>query len=286
MTQQGMPALHFDDGDFSAATSHSSVQTDANSSGMLAHTGPHMALPLTTTIPPGAAPTATLPPGAVVASSGTTGVHKTIPLEPAADNPSETAIGEPEEETRSNPYRALSLLLLLLVVGLGGAIWYLLQRMGPGAAADALESADHVDHDPAATPPTLPDQLHPQDPTVAPPDPDTKDPGKETPTKPVKKDPGKKTPPSGPLVEASDADTKAFVDSLIADVTRCASSNDVPRQRVTIFIETEASTGRVKAHVENPRSSAAFVSCAEKSVERKKFKKGRKEKNFRAHLDI
>ena len=284
MTQQGLPALRFESGDFAAATSHSGAQTDANASGMLARTGPHMALSLGTTIPPGAAPTGTLPPGAVIASPASTGVHKTIPLEPAADNPSETAIGEPEEG-RSNPYRALSLLLLLLVVGLGGAIWYLLQRMAPGAD-DGPETADQVAHDPTATPPTLPDQQHPPDPTAAIADPpDSKDPGKETTPKPVKKDP-KKNPPTGPLVEATDADSNAFVSSILADVTRCASTNNVPRQRITIYVEAEAATGKVRATVENPRSVAAFVSCAEKSVERKKFKKGRKEKNFRAHLDI
>mgnify|MGYP002137125227 CR=1 FL=1 len=258
------------------------------------HTGttiPPIAAHTGTTIPPGSTlpPNhllATLPASAASASAASTGSHRVVAPEPAHSAAAETAVVE-SEEPRSNPYRSLSILLLLLVVGLGAAIWYLLQRIAPGAS-DAPDGGDVVAHDPTATPPTLPDQKSQPDPTageVKDPE-DTKDPGK-TPTKkdPIKKDPGKKTPPAGTIEPTAD-DLQSYIQTLLPDVSKCARTNNVGRQRVTIYIEAESGTGKTNAHVENPRDNAAFVSCAEKAVERKRFKKGRKEKNFRAHLDI
>jgi hypothetical protein len=289
MTQQGLPALRFESGDYTAATSITGGHAEGNASGMavLHTTGSHATVgSLGTTHPPGTLPPLTLTQHAAAAAT-------IAPPEPAAaavvaapSVASEPAFGE-TDAPRSNPYRMFTVLLLLIVLGLGAAIYYLLQRMAPGADSGP-ETADLTAHDPT-TPPTLPDSEHPPDPTAPVGDPTAADGKDPKPTKkhdPVKKpDPGKKTPPAG-TIDVTQDDIQSYIKTLLADVTRCASTNNVARQRVTIYIEAEAGTGKVHPTVENPRDNAAFVSCAEKSVLRKKFKKGRKLANFRAQLDI
>lgn len=73
---------------------------------------------------------------------------------------------------------------------------------------------------------------------------------------------------------------------LIADVTRCATSSNLPRQTVTFFMEVEAGTGKVKGNLESPLGNAAFASCAEKAIARKRFKKGRKYTTFRGSMQL
>ena len=74
--------------------------------------------------------------------------------------------------------------------------------------------------------------------------------------------------------------------TLVGDVTRCASSNNLPRQKITFLFEVEAGTGKVMASLESPLGNAAFTSCAEKAASRKRFKKGRKYFTFHGSLNI
>ncbi|WP_293258141.1 hypothetical protein [Nannocystis sp.] len=183
---------------------------------------------------------------------------------------------------RPNPYRALSVLLLLVVAGLGGAIWYLLQRIEPPAeSGPAGEVAPPLDTAGAQVPvPTIP--VDPGHPSTTPPEPV---PPVAVPEDPIKPDRPKKNPPAAPT-DASDAEKQTYINSLLADVNRCANSSKLPRQTVSFLLEIEESNGKVRANLESPQGNAEFASCAEKAIARKRFKKGRKYMTFHANLKL
>ena len=66
--------------------------------------------------------------------AGNTGAQKALSAQPIAPDDADADADNADADdgsamSRPNPYRALSVLLLLVVAGLGGAIWYLLQRI-------------------------------------------------------------------------------------------------------------------------------------------------------------
>ncbi|MBL9100072.1 MAG: serine/threonine protein kinase [Myxococcales bacterium] len=280
-TQQGLPALRFESGDYAAATSITGHPVEASASGMaMLGTGSHSSI-----IPVGKTHTPAAPPPG-------TGAHRTVAPEP----PPPAAVPTPDPDpdptadepaaARPNPYRAFSLLLLLVVLGLGAVIYYLLNRVAPGADTASTTPEQLGNHDPSSPPPTIPS--HEPAVTDAAPDDGDED-GKDKPTKktdPTKKPPKKVDPTPAGTQDATEDDINDYIKTLLGDVTRCANSNEVPRQRVTFFLEVEAGSGKVKPYLENPRDNAAFVSCAEKAVAKKRFKKGRKMTTFRASLNL
>jgi len=272
MTSQGLPALRFESGEYSTT------------SGIVTGGGDHHA-PAHTPAPPHATPNPLSTSGAFQpARPGATGTHGVIQPAPAPD------LGDSADEgsgmARPNPYRALSILLLLVVAGLGGAIWYLLTRPGqPGdeVAAVGEQTPEHAtstrEPDAADKSGDKPTDKASDKPGDKPADSDPDDePGKGD--KPVVK---KHSPPAATL-DATDDDINDYIRSLLADVTRCANSNELPRQKVTFLMEVEAGTGKVKANLESPLGNAGFASCAEKAIAKKRFKKGRKYTTFHGSL--
>jgi serine/threonine protein kinase len=214
---------------------------------------------------------------------GSTGSHPTIPVRTPVTDPAILApppTQEPDEGsamTRPNPYRALSVLLLLVVAGLGGAIWYLLQRVEPSVEAAPLgEPTPPVEPGPSPTPTIPVDPGKAVEPVA---DPEPVDPGKtEKPTK-------KRDPPVA-TVDATPEEKQAYINSLLADVSRCATTHKLARQQVNFMLEVDAGTGKVRANLESPQGNPEFASCAEKSIEKKRFKKGRKYMTVQAHLKL
>ena len=273
MTSQGLPVLHFESGEYITTSSGAST---GEQSALLA-SGPHASgasLATSGAFQPnrtGATTTAGTTPGPTL---GTTGVHAVVATRPpiAVDD----SIDEGSGMARPNPYRSLSLLLLLVVAGLGGAIYYLLSRPGqPGEELPAGDTAAVVA--PALHPPTVEPGDKPGD------KPGTDGPDEE-PTKSEK--PVKKHSPPAANVESSKDEINDYNQSLLGDVTRCATTNNLPRQKVTFLIEIEAGTGKAKANLEAPLGNAAFASCAEKAIARKRFKKGRKTTTFHGSLSL
>ncbi len=278
VTSQGAPALHFESGEYAATPAgDGSLRTsqllrppapDANAGdprGALANSGVQ-------------------PP---LRQSGATGNHAAVPARTPTPGPAVHAapdiaeFDDPSAMTRPNPYRALSVLLLLVVAGLGAAIWYLLNR--GDAAEDGPTDVAQIHPGDPQPPPTPPADAK----TVTPPDPTepSADAGEDPPSKgdkPIKK----KDPAPAAAIDATDAEKQAYIETLIADVSRCATSNDLPRQKVSFLLEIEANTGKVRANLESPLSNEAFASCAEKSIARKRFKKGRKHVTFHAALNL
>ncbi len=252
-TAQALPALRFDSGEHPSPTGEISLH----------------GAPLTQTRPP-----------------GTTGSH--TPLPPHVQTPVQVQaplddLEDPSELQRSNPYRVISILLLLLVGCLGGALWYLMDRGGTEGLFDGPDDEPGLhagDETPAvisagaakAAGATETDTGETEDDT---------DTG-EAPSKPDK--PVKKHAPAN--VDATEDDMKAFLNLALPEVNRCASSNDLPRQRVSVLFDADAGTGKIRAKLESPRSNAGFTTCVEKALARKRFKKGRNYKTFHGNFDL
>ena len=272
MTSQGMPALRFESGEYNTNGAPATHDPATTSAVLHASSEQRPALTSSGAVPPG--------------RSATTGSHGVVPAHPdaAVDDNLEEGSGM----ARPNPYRALSILLLLVVAGLGGAIYYLLNRgdqpedSQPGELAPVIDpTATGTNVEPGVT--AKPGEKPGEKPGDKPgdkgdkPDP-TDEPGKTD--KPTKK----RDPPA--TQDASTEDIQEYIQMLIADVTRCATSNNLPRQTVTFLMEVEAGTGKVKADLESPLGNAAFASCAEKAIARKRFKKGRKYTTFHGSLKL
>ena len=69
-------------------------------------------------------------------------------------------------------------------------------------------------------------------------------------------------------------------------MSRCATTHNLPRQNIVFLLEVEANTGKVRPNLESPQGNPGFISCAEKSAAKKRFKKGRKYMTFRATLQL
>jgi serine/threonine-protein kinase len=280
MTSQGMPALRFESGEYAVTTG----------------TTPAAAAPSDHTTPPALHASGEQRPALTTsnitqpARAGSTGTHGVIPGRPAQDG--EDSVDEGSGMARPNPYRALSILLLLLVAGLGGAIYYLLNR--PGQPEDGQPGDPAAVVDPALHPPTADSEGHDK-PGDKPGETKTGDkpakPGDKAGTgepgdEPVKTDkPVKKRDPPATLDVTND-DINDYIRTLMGDVTRCAINNNFARQKVTFLMEVEGGTGKVKANLESPLGNAAFASCAEKAIARKRFKKGRKYTTFHGTMGL
>ena len=281
MTSQGMPALRFESGEY--GTTSSSVAHTAPPDGSMprgaALTG-NESRPLGTSgawQPNRSSPGATSGTGSVPAVSAR--ISTPAPATPPPVAPDFSAdLDDGSAMTRPNPYRALSVLLLLVVAGLGAAIWYLL-----GHGEDSTEGAtagDQVAHVEPVVVPAVPIDPKPGTTSPTPADPpDAEDP------EPSKAEKGAKKPPP-PAVEATAEEKQAYIGTLIADVSRCATTHNLPRQNIVFLLEVEANTGKVRPNLESPQGNAEFISCAEKSVAKKRFKKGRKYVTFRATLQL
>jgi serine/threonine-protein kinase len=276
MTSQGMPALRFESGEYAITTS-AGITTGASPSGEPTTTPP--AMHASGEQRPALASSGITTP----ARPGSTGTHGAIQARPVADV--EDNVDEGSGMARPNPYRALSILLLLVVAGLGGAIYYLLTRPGqpedPGDPVQVVDPAAAATGDGEAT--DKPGETKPGETKTGdkPGDKPGSDDAGEEPSKAEK--PVKKRDPPATL-DATNEDINDYIRMLIADVTRCATSNDLPRQKVTFLMEVEAGTGKVKANLESPLGNAGFASCAEKAIARKRFKKGRKYTTFHGSM--
>ncbi len=279
-TSTGLPALRFESGEYAATTSsihpgdssliRTSTLTSSDSKG-LASSGAWQ--PLRT--PPG---TGSQP---VVNARISTPAPSTPSGAPSIASEVTPDLDDGSGMTRPNPYRALSVMLLLVVAGLGAAIWYLLGRVEPDPEPGPGGEHVVVPSDPIPVP-TIP--VDPKNGTSSP----TADPAhvedpEETPGKHDKG--GKKTPPA-PVIEATNDEKQAYIGTLIGDVSRCATASELPRQNVVFLLESEASTGKVRANLESPLGNAAFTSCAEKAIAKRRFKKSRKHVTFRATLQL
>jgi serine/threonine protein kinase len=269
MTSQGMPALRFESGEYAVTTGTAPATAGDHTTPPALHASGEQRPALGTS--------------GVTARAGSTGTHGVVPAQDVEDS----KVDEGSGMARPNPYRALSILLLLLVAGLGAAIYYLLNR--PGQPEDGLPGDPAAVVDPALHPPTADSEGHdkPADKPADKPDKPgdkagTGEPGDE-PTKADK--PVKKRDPPATLDVTKD-DINDYISTLMADVTRCAINNNFARQKVTFLMEVEAGTGKVKANLESPLGNAAFASCAEKAIARKRFKKGRKYSTFHGIMGL
>ncbi|WAS97190.1 serine/threonine-protein kinase [Nannocystis punicea] len=212
--------------------------------------------------------------------STTGSVAVRLPPEPAAPPVLPTQVeDEPSNFTpRSNPYRALAGLLLLVVVGLGGLVYYLLNR----------EPEPTEPPEPVATlviPERDPDASDGHDAAGAPDDEkkadDKKDDDKkddEPKKKPHKPDddekPHKKSPPQQ-LVQSTDEERKEFFGALASDVRRCAGQHEAAKELVRVAVNVEAGTGKLDAELRSHKGNAAFADCVVKAFEKRRFKKGK-----------
>ena len=268
MTSQGMPALRFESGEYAVTTGGPEQQTvQAGQAVQAVQASVHASGEQR----PALARSGAFRPG----STGSTGAHAVVSAPPALEV--DNSVDEVSGIARPNPYRSLSILLLLIVAGLGAAIWYLLNRTGqpeevpPASDAQVVDVALPTPTTGHATPDKPDDKASADDPDDEPAKVD----------KPVKK----RDPPAANIVPTHE-DIDDYTRSLLGDVTRCATSNNLPRQKVTFLIELEAGTGKVKADLESPLGNAAFASCAEKAIARKRFKKGRKATTFHGSLAL
>ncbi len=285
MTSQGLPALHFESGEYASSTNPAGVTGPAGEASQLR----------SSQVRPPSDDVLRSSPGNSVASSGrfaplrgtgSTGSHKALqqPLAPetAEGSDADADADDGAVAPRANPYRALSVLLLVVVLGLGGAIYYLLQRIAPTPeTAPVGELAPPADTAGGHVPvPTIPIDPNTQ---LTPPAPNPTGEAPETTTTGDKIERPKK---AAPPTDASDAEKQAYINSLLADVSRCANSSKLPRQLVSFLLEIDEGSGKVKANLETPQGNAEFASCAEKAIAKKRFKKGRKYMTFHANLRL
>ena len=199
---------------------------------------------------------------------------------PETTQPQQLADDEPSALTRSNPYRVLTVLLLLVVAGLGGAVYYLLNREPTAPEAPKDGPAPVADSGGAAEP----------DPSKAEPDKkgdepkkgdkgekgDKGDKGDEPKKDKPDKGDGDKTPKKGSNnVPATQAEQDDFFSGFMTDVRRCASLHEIAGGAVKVLVTIESGTGKVSADMKSHRDKQSFGDCIIKAFEKKRFKKGR-----------
>ncbi len=284
MTSQGLPALHFESGEYASSTNPGVVTGPAGEASQLRSSQIRAsgddASALRSSAGVSVAKSGRFAP---LRGTGSTGNHKALPAQPPeAAAGVDADLDDGAAAPRTNPYRALSVLLLLVVLGLGGAIYYLLQRIAPTPeTAPVGELAPPGDTAGAQVPiPTIP--IDPKTQVTPPPPNPTGEPAETTTAAEKTERPKKAAPPT----DASDAEKQAYINSLLADVSRCANNSKLPRQLVSFLLEIDEGSGKVKANLESPQGNAEFASCAEKAIARKRFKKGRKYMTFHANLKL
>jgi serine/threonine-protein kinase len=202
-----------------------------------------------------------------------------LQAEPARHRPPDVAPAtqvddEPSNfSARPNPYRLLAGLLLLVVLGLGGLVYYLLNRE-PEAAADPDEPSPTV---------VAPAPVHEvadtgkDDSTGEPPPTKKDDEPKKKPHKPDDDEhdkPHKKSTPAQ-LVQSTEEERKDFFGALASDVRRCADQHEAAKELVRVSVEVEAGSGKLDAQLKSHKGNAAFADCVVKSFEKRRFKKGK-----------
>ncbi|MFZ6178290.1 serine/threonine-protein kinase [Nannocystis pusilla] len=222
--------------------------------------------------------------------SPTGSVAARLPPEPAPPPPvlPTEVYDEPSNFTaRPNPYRALAGLLLLVVVGLGGLVYYLLNR-----EPEATET-----HEPGA--PVVISPAHEASTGEQPgaPEPEKKDDDKKDDDKkddePKKKrdkpdddDKPHKKSPTQQLVPSTDEERKEFFGALASDVRRCASQHEAAKELVRVAVNVEAGTGKLDADVRSHKGNAAFADCVVKAFEKRRFKKGKQAFVYNSDYEI
>lgn len=254
-TSQGMPALAWEADDYAP---------------------PPAGEPSAMTLPPGE-PSVRLPVQGLT-TSGSVPVQQLRPattqLPTVTEQPREPQVeDEPSYFPRSNPYRVLTVLLLLVVAGLGGFVYYLLTREPPAPLPTETKEPQTI-----VTPP-VPEQ--PDDKKADDKKPDDKK-GEEPkePKKGDKHDKGddhEKTKKSSPAsnVPTTEEETSEFFGALAGDVRRCAGLHDVAGGTVRVSVSVEAGTGKLNVDMRSHKDNSAFSDCVTKAFEKKRFKRGR-----------
>jgi len=184
---------------------------------------------------------------------------------------------------RPNPYRLLAGLLLLVVVGLGGLVYYLLNRepeptepaeppptvVVPGVVPEATDTGD-------------------DDSTGEPPAPKKDDEPKKKHHKPDDDDnekPHKKNPPAQ-LVQSTDEERKEFFGALASEVRRCAGQHEAAKELVRVAVNVEAGSGKLDAQVKSHKGNGPFSDCVVKAFEKRRFKKGKQAFTYNSDYQI
>ncbi|MCY1069958.1 serine/threonine-protein kinase [Nannocystis sp. RBIL2] len=194
---------------------------------------------------------------------------------------------EPSNLTaRPNPYRALAGLLLLVVVGLGGLVYYLLNR--------EPEAETHEPGAPVVIPPAHEASTGEQ---PGAPEPEKKDDEKKDDDKkddePKKKrdkpdddDKPHKKSPTQQLVQSTDEERKEFFGALASEVRRCASQHEAAKELVRVAVNVEAGTGKLDADVRSHKGNGPFGDCVVKAFEKRRFKKGKQSFVYNSDYEI
>jgi hypothetical protein len=192
--------------------------------------------------------------------------------------PAQVIDDEPSNFTaRPNPYRALAGLLLLVVVGLGGLVYYLLNRepeateshepSAPVVISGAAPDASGTGDEPSAPSPEKKDDDKEDD--------DKKDDEPKKKHKPDDDDkPHKKSSPQQ-LVQSTDEERKEFFGALASDVRRCASQHEAAKELVRVAVNVEAGSGKLDASLRSHKDNGPFGDCVVKAFEKRRFKKGK-----------
>lgn len=182
---------------------------------------------------------------------------------------------------RPNPYRALTILLLLVVVGLGGFVYYLLNR--PPEAPGELAQAGDPPGEPQPADDKPGDDADDDKKTDDKKSDDKKaDDGKGGASKKSGKGddhdhdrPHKKSGGSERLVASTDEERKEFFGAMAHDVRRCADQHNAAKELVRVAVNVEAGTGKLDAQLRSHKDNPQFAECIEKAFEKRRFKRGR-----------
>ncbi|MBZ5711317.1 serine/threonine-protein kinase [Nannocystis pusilla] len=214
-----------------------------------------------------------------------------LQVEPARHRPSDLAPAtqvddEPSNfSARPNPYRLLAGLLLLVVLGLGGLVYYLLNRE-PEAATDPDEPPPPTVVTPAPVPAAA--GTGEDGSTGEPPPAKKEDEPKKKPHKPDDDEhdkPHKKSAPAQ-LVQSTDEERKEFFGALASDVRRCADQHEAAKELVRVAVEVEGGSGKLDAHLKSHKGNAPFADCVVKAFEKRRFKKGKQAFTYNSDYQI
>ena len=245
------------------------------------------------TPPPEPAPAA---PPSVVQTTGAHRVQNTgaqpvlsgiqppaAPPPPATPTPPPTALDLAEdhatlEEARPNPYRWLSAVLVLVVAGLGVAMWQLLQRDGnqPVATTAGDTAAPEPTKDP--TPPDAKAEALAKT-TAAPEAPTTG--GEEIVT----------DPRFGSLQAITDEERQQISRDLQEHVKKCAKSYGIRREDIgkaahRVGLRVEAGTGKIEGDLPSTLYGTLLGQCIIEALKTVQFQPGRKYMRFEIDFSI
>ena len=282
-TSQGMPALAWETDDYAGTGDPSGLASAPLEASQRVHVG---AAPPSGVMRP---PTAQLPT-----------VQPTPPPQPPQLPETDD---DPSLLTRSNPYRVLTVLLLLVVLGLGGVVYYLLylrEREPPGEPREPIQTiviptasedptkAEAGKKDDAKKDEGKKDEGKKPDPKKD--DPRKPDPKPEDGKKPdPKPDDGKKDAPKreddNRPSKNSQEEADKFFPTLIGLVSKCGRDHGVTGVTVRTTVIVEANTGRLDVALRSAHPPA-FNDCVKKAIEKKRFKTKRQGFTYNADYTI